>query len=210
MRILSKFKVSTADLDDNYETIIKNIFLKVEKCLLRDKTISKGLEFSGSTCTTVWMNNSKLYCANLGDSRAIIASEGISKDSESAVIVECWGKVFTLTQLSKEHKLDRRDEALRVVNHGGEVGRINGKGPLRIWAKGQNYPGLSMSRSFGDSFAHTLGVTTTPEITQFTLTKQEKVMVIGSDGLWEFMTNEEVLKIAGKYYESNDIDGACK
>lgn len=29
MRILSKFKIPTSDFDDNYETIIKNIFLKV-------------------------------------------------------------------------------------------------------------------------------------------------------------------------------------
>jgi serine/threonine protein phosphatase PrpC len=31
--------------------------------------------------------------------------------------------------------------------------------------------------------------------------------VIASDGLWEYVNNEEVVEIVGKYHEKNDCDG---
>ena len=31
-------------------------------------------------------------------------------------------------------------------------------GPARVWLKTQNIPGLAMSRSLGDTVAHTVGV----------------------------------------------------
>ena len=32
--------------------------------------------------------------------------------------------------------------------------------------------------------------------------------MIASDGLWEYVNNEEVVEIVGKYQEKNDCDGA--
>ena len=37
-----------------------------------DKTYSGIFFLKGSTCVGVYLNQNKLYCANLGDSRAII------------------------------------------------------------------------------------------------------------------------------------------
>jgi len=34
-------------------------------------------------------------------------------------------------------------------------------------------------------------------------------IVIGSDGVWEFLSNEEVVKEIGKHYVLNDLDSAC-
>jgi serine/threonine protein phosphatase PrpC len=34
-------------------------------------------------------------------------------------------------------------------------------------------------------------------------------MVVASDGVWEFLSNIEVLKIIRPYREANDIEGAC-
>jgi serine/threonine protein phosphatase PrpC len=49
-----------------------------------------------------------------------------------------------------------------------------------------------MTRSFGDSVAAEVGVSTDPEIIEVSLTKNEKIIVIASDGIWEFLTNEAV------------------
>ena len=38
-------------------------------------------------------------------------------------------------------------------------------GPLRIYEKNSNAPGLSMSRSLGDLIAHSIGVSEKPQIT---------------------------------------------
>lgn len=48
---------------------------------------------------------------------------------------------------------------------------------------------MSMSRSFGDRVAHSLGVISIPEIFSYQMTRRERIMVIASDGLWQFMSN---------------------
>ena len=53
----------------------------------------------------------------------------------------------------------------------------------------EDIPGLAMSRSFGDTVAASVGVTAIPEQTEFTLGPEDKVIVLASDGVWEFMEN---------------------
>ena len=56
-----------------------------------------------------------------------------------------------------------------------------------------NSPGLAMSRSLGDTCGKRAGVSSAPEV--FTGTLQpgsDCFLVIASDGLWEFMSNQEV------------------
>jgi serine/threonine protein phosphatase PrpC len=46
-----------------------------------------------------------------------------------------------------------------------------------------------MSRSIGDTLAHSVGCLCEPEININKLTSQDKIIVIASDGLWEFLKN---------------------
>ena len=73
--------------------------------------------------------------------------------------------------------------------------RIGGEsvGPLRIWGRTDDIPGLAMSRSIGDFNASTVGVISTPEVIQHTVTPQDKFLVVASDGIWDFMSNDEVV-----------------
>ena len=52
-----------------------------------------------------------------------------------------------------------------------------------------------MSRSLCDTVAHTVGVISIPEITERTLTDDERAIVIGSDGLWEFISSNEAIRL---------------
>jgi serine/threonine protein phosphatase PrpC len=61
-------------------------------------------------------------------------------------------------------------------------------GPVRVWRKYEQVPGLMMSRSFGDRYGHSCGVISTPEVINFKLDSSCKAIVLGSDGLWEVMT----------------------
>lgn len=45
-------------------------FIKVQDTLTRDSKIN--LRFSGSTCVTVLIVGTKVFCANVGDSRAVL------------------------------------------------------------------------------------------------------------------------------------------
>ena len=49
-----------------------------------------------------------------------------------------------------------------------------------------------MSRSLGDLIAHKLGCSHVPEVEIYDLKGDEKSIIVGSDGVWELLTNEEV------------------
>jgi serine/threonine protein phosphatase PrpC len=135
-----------------------------------------------------------LTVANIGDSRVILgrASHG---DAGSGA-----GKLKAV-EVSVDHKPDREDEMKRIVAHGGRVFAVEYDdgvdGPPRVWLGHMDIPGLAMARSLGDTVAHTAGVISDPEMHSVTLTSDDKVMVWASDGLWEFMSNQEVSERGG-------------
>ena len=65
-----------------------------------------------------------------------------------------------------------------------------------------------MSRSIGDAIAHMVGVSTDPEVIRFELTIEDRFIVIGSDGVWEFLSNEEIAQIVWPYYRANSPEQA--
>ena len=68
----------------------------------------------------------------------------------------------------------------------------NWTGPLRVWEKGSEGPGLAMTRSLGDKVGTKLGVVCTPEVFKYEIKDEDRAFIIASDGLWEYMPNEEV------------------
>ena len=66
-----------------------------------------------------------------------------------------------------------------------------------------------MTRSFGDTVAHSVGCNAEPEMGEYSFSKDDKVVVIASDGVWEFMSNEKVSEIVIPYYESNQPEAAA-
>ena len=61
-------------------------------------------------------------------------------------------------------------------------------------------PGLAMSRSLGDYVAQSVGVIPTPEIDVYDITANDRYVVIASDGVWEFLSNERVAQLALPFY----------
>ena len=56
--------------------------------------------------------------------------------------------------------------------------------------------GVLFTRSLGDLDAHNhLGVSAEPEMGERVLGQEDKYFVLASDGVWDYMTNEEVLEI---------------
>ena len=80
-------------------------------------------------------------------------------------------------------------------------------GPLRVYMKDKDLPGLAMTRIFGDYFASIAGTIAVPEIKEHILNPEDKFMILASDGLFEFMSSEEVGNIIKGYYDKNDIVG---
>jgi serine/threonine protein phosphatase PrpC len=48
-----------------------------------------------------------------------------------------------------------------------------------------------------------VGVDTHPEVMRFELVPSDKFIIIASDGVWEFLSNEDVAKIVWPFYLKN-------
>ena len=130
------------------------------------------------------VRDNKVYVNNIGDSRIIL---GRAKSNGE----------FEAVPVSDDHKPDRPDEQARIEERGGRVFAIEYDdgidGPARVWLGNMDIPGLAMARSLGDVVAHSAGVISDPEYHITDITPADKIMVLASDGLWEFISNQEVI-----------------
>lgn len=85
-----------------------------------------------------------------------------------------------------------------------------------MWLGDIDVPGLAMSRSIGDDVAHKVGVINIPEIIEYDLTENDLFAIWASDGVWEFLQNEDVAKMLATHAPNWDaaintvIDAANK
>lgn len=183
-------------IEDNY-ALIKNSFILAENSFSSSKY---DMNCSGSTCICIFIIENYVICGNCGDSRAILVSN--SKEKANSII-----------PLSFDHKPEVKEEAKRIIKNNGRVEKRseNGikTGPLRVWLKNENYPGLSMTRSIGDLVAAKIGVISEPDIIEQKLDNNSKFIVVASDGVWEIMSNEEVASIVDKFYNNRDVESAA-
>ena len=63
-----------------------------------------------------------------------------------------------------------------------------------------------MSRSIGDHSLTKAGVIPDPEFVEHQITDNDKMLIIASDGVWEFLTNEDVLQLIHKTSKSAEYD----
>mmetsp|Transcript_37713 Transcript_37713/g.67912 ORF Transcript_37713/g.67912 Transcript_37713/m.67912 type:complete len:741 (-) Transcript_37713:457-2679(-) len=117
-------------------------------------------------------------------------------------------RVLSLDQIEGLEPIDE-DEAERdekMFLSGGDDGEIvlgeeidEGGDPPRIWSPHGDYPGTAFTRSVGDAIAEELGVFSVPEILTRELTPEDKIIVLASDGVFEFLTNQSVIDICAKF-----------
>lgn len=176
---------------------ISNSFTSIQRFFIENDLID--VNYSGSTAVAVYVKGKTCMCANVGDSRAIIGR-----------FTEKWEVV----ELSYDHKPDNEYEKMRIESYGGRVEPYkepNGKyiGPHRVWLKNVQIPGLAMSRSFGDLVAASVGVISDPDISLYNLTSKDKFILIASDGIWEYLSNQLCVDVVSKFYELGDIEKAA-
>jgi len=170
------------------ETALKDVIGRMETEILRDPGIET--DFSGTTFTAVVIRGNSALCCNIGDSRTTI---GFRRSGSSAIVAK---------NLTDDHKPDLPAEKARIEAKGGRVFAVEYDdgvdGPPRVWLAHMDVPGLAMSRSIGDAVAHSAGVSSEPEFSEYEFNKgtEDLIMVVASDGLWEFMTDQEVMDMA--------------
>ena len=180
----------------NYK-LIKDLYKNIDEELSNEIF---DVHFSGSTCILLFQLNNFLITANTGDSKAIM----VKNNNE-------------FIELNEEHKPENPIEKNRIENAGGVVSQCNDKyddemigGPYRVWQKGCDYPGIAMSRSIGDKISKNLGVIINPEIKNYYIdNKSFCYLVMASDGVWEFISNEKVMEICNNLVKDGNVKEAC-
>jgi len=119
----------------------------------------------GSTAVVALIRDNVVYCANAGDSRCIL--------SRGAIAIP----------LSEDHKPNRPDERQRINELGGFVKFLG------VW---RTQGILAVSRAIGDLSLKKF-VIPTPDIVRLELTDKDEFIVLASDGVWDAMTNQEVV-----------------
>ena len=189
-------------LKDNNCKIITQTFIEADNQL---KKASFDASESGCTCVLIIHVGSHIICANTGDSRAIVVHDGKGENNINN---------FKGVPLSIDYKPEIPEETNRIIMNGGIVRKMKnelgeGVGPYRVWARDGDYPGLAMSRSIGDLKGKHLGIIPDPGILEYDLCDKSKYIVVCSDGVWEFLSNENVKDIGKKYYIENNPSGFC-
>jgi len=149
------------------------------------------IEHSGTTLCCSLIYDNMIYTANCGDSQGMIIQ--LSRNNRRSVV-----------DLNELHKPDNPIERKRIEKYGGVVAKLpdlpfEDAGPFRVWNPEMTGPGLAMSRSLGDGAAHDLGVSSVPTIDARPLTPNCKYICWGSDGVFEFLTSDNVSQIMLKY-----------
>ena len=186
------------------EQIMTDAYLRANEKLSHGNL---NVNSSGTTAVSLCVcSDSNLYVANVGDSRCIL----ISKPK---------GGELNVQALTNDHSPDREDEKSRIEKCGGVVMTSEqydvmdptmysaSSEPRRVWSKEGKWPGAAFSRSIGDALAKDLGVIAEPECTRASLTCDETMFVVGSDGIFDFITNEDVAEIVD---ENSDPADACR
>uniref|UniRef100_A0A2M4BED1 protein-serine/threonine phosphatase n=1 Tax=Anopheles marajoara TaxID=58244 RepID=A0A2M4BED1_9DIPT len=161
------------DVEEEYEEEEEEDYMNEEdEAFMRNISDEPGKD-SGCTAVVALLHGKDLYVANAGDSRCVVCRKGEA------------------LEMSFDHKPEDTIEFERIEKAGGRVtldGRVNG--------------GLNLSRAIGDhgyKMNKSLPpeeqmISALPDIQKITIGPEDEFMVLACDGIWNFMTSEEVVQ----------------
>lgn len=185
-------------------------------------------ELSGATCAVLRIEGlassaascRRLAVAHVGDCRAIVGRREADEQSSEGVR-------WTTARLTQDHRPDERSEATRLVaaggriqkaplpaslaaNAGGEGPAASHAGPSRLWHRGGGgvAPGLAMSRGLGDVLGQGCGLLAEATALEVPLGPGDAVVVVASDGVFDVLSDAEVLHCCRVFWPSRSASEA--
>ncbi|KAI3807823.1 hypothetical protein L1987_23758 [Smallanthus sonchifolius] len=175
------------EIDKNPEKlqVLEDLFLKAFKLMDRELRMYTNIDCfcSGSTAVTLIKQGQNLIIGNIGDSRAVLCTRD---ESNSLVAV----------QLTVDLKPNLPAEEERIRKSRGRVFALQEEPDVtRVWLPNNDSPGLAMARAFGDFCLKDFGLISIPDIFYRSLTEDDQFVVMASDGIWDVLTNNDVVNI---------------
>lgn len=164
----------------------------------------------GSSMLAMLLQGSDLYVINLGDSRAVLATcDPLNEDGLLAI------------QLSEIHSVDNEIERQKVLaDHRDDpstimCGKVKGKLKLTRaigvgYLKKKKLNNALMGILRVQNLRSPPYVYTHPFTTRHAVTDNDLFIVLGSDGLFDFFTNDEVVRLVHQYVQQNPFGDPAK
>lgn len=138
---------------------------------------------SGTTAVTLLKQGKDLVIANVGDSRAVLATRTQANKLDAI-------------QLTVDLKPNLPKEAERIRRCKGRVFALEDEPEVaRVWLPYDDAPGLAMARAFGDFCLKEFGLISVPEVSYRRLSDRDEFIVLATDGVWDVLSNKEVVDI---------------
>lgn len=212
--VISKFAASNLqknllqdpEINKDIKKALESSFIKTYNSLNKDDSYN-----SGTTAIVAYIKDNKIYIANAGDSRAVLASG-------TKIISSVDHKPNEKNEIARLDYINKQKEKLLAKKAIWQECRIKETQPGNIWrmeikgkikfingeymifpdANGEWMQTLAMSRALGDKYLVPC-VGPWPDITEHNLTDQEDYLILASDGIWDDVTNKEAVEIVRKF-----------
>jgi len=205
-KIIKQYNIAKENKkDSSTEEVLSLALQRINDDLNQCKDIDSV--YSGTTAVVLTLDDLNCTISNVGDSRCIIATTDTN------------GNLCTKPMTSDQTPF-RKDELQRIKKMGGIVcsaeqydhqetmhEQWTEENPPRIWSRKGKFPGCAFTRSIGDSVGESLGVIAEAEVESYELSSKDKMVIIGSDGIFEFVSDKEVTTISSMYLDPSD---ACR
>lgn len=205
----------------NFNQAIREAFLRIDGdvsaellYLAQTNRISKDdlkLANSGCCALVAYIIEDDLHLANIGDCRAVLGS---NKDGHWSAIQLTYDHTAASNSSEVQRIISEHppEEARSCLSYGRLLGRL---APLRalgdvqfkmeaeqLYSIFKNVPKYS---PFSSSLTPPY-LTAEPEVFHYKLEANDRFIVLASDGLWDMLSNEEVVQVVAAYMEGKHKD----
>ncbi|XP_045793410.1 probable protein phosphatase 2C 33 [Trifolium pratense] len=174
------------EFDETYTiSALRESYLKASKIMDKELKLHRDIDCfcSGTTAVTLIKQGPDLVVGNVGDSRAVLGT----RDSDNSLIA---------VQLTIDLKPNLPKEEERIKLRKGRVFSLKNEPDVaRVWLPNSDFPGLAMARAFGDFCLKDVGLISVPDVSYRRLTEKDEFVVLATDGIWDVLSNEEVVEI---------------
>jgi len=148
--------------------------------------------YSSTTAVTALLHipTRRLLVAHIGDSKLALGRME-QKDGEEPRLAGM--------SATTDHKPNMPDERKRIEAAGGSLIYLHGGKPFirgGDFTQRKHAMQLNYSRAFGGKDLKMYGLSAVPDISEFFLDKRERVIILGSDGLWDVVDPTSAVQLA--------------
>ena len=214
---------------DNFYSIMYNSFVNAQNYLINNSTkLNINLKYSGSTGIVVLFphnNSNKVYCANVGRNKCMFYTNYGTIKLSYELFPHRASERFRISHFLTQKKLkDKEKQEEQNLNNNNNNNMNSFDDPFQnneeenkvIYNREREnflkeFCVLDISRCIGNLAAEDLGVIPGPEIIESDLRLNKgKYIVMGTESLWRYLSEDEVGEIVGKHFSSTNSDAACK